>query len=138
MDMQKLEALGVFRVLYEAANPGADAAVFNAPKYRDFGVTGGGGAKADDESEWEIVGYQFSGDTAGKFFLANATGGGAARISPTHYYPNNHVSPLIECKLPMGKGLPIILGGTPTGNISMVLYLIDRNYKARNRITPGA
>lgn len=135
MDLQKLEALGAFRVLYEATTPGADAAIFNAPKYRDSGASGS--ALADSESEWEILAYQFSGDTAGKFFLENAAGGGAARISPTHYYPTNYVSPLIECKLPVGKGLPIILGGTPTGSISMVLYVVDRNYKLRNRITPG-
>lgn len=139
MDMQKLEALGVFRVVYFANTPGADVELLKAPKYRESGgATGGGNAKVDPESEWEIVGYQFSGDTAGKFWLANASGGlEPARVGPTAYYPNNHVSPLIECKLPVGKGLPIIMSGTPTGNFSIVLYVVDRNYKSMNRVTPG-
>jgi hypothetical protein len=135
MDLQRLQALGMLDpIIVTGSAIGADKNAFNAPKYKDSNA---GSVLVDNESEWIIVGYQFSADTAGSFFLENAAGGGAAIISPTHFYPVNTVSPLIECFIPVGKGKAILIGGSPGGNFSIVIYIIDRNYKNTQRVKPG-
>lgn len=131
MDLQRLQALGAVAVTLSGNTIGADAVLLKAPKYRESAAAT---AKVDDESQWEIMGYMFSCDTAGKFTFANAAGGGAALVGTTHYFGSNYVSQFIDCMLEMGKGLPIVINGTPTGNFSVTAYVVDRNYKNRFRL----
>lgn len=131
MDLQRLQALGATAVVLTGNPIGADALLLKAPKYQETGAASPS-AQVDSESQWEILAYQFSGDTAGLWSFEDGTGGNLIGI--THYYANNTISQLIECMLEMGKGKEIRISGAPSGKFSIVAYVVDRNYKNRKRL----
>lgn len=87
----------------------------------------------DPTSEYIIVGFQYSSDTAGNFFFEDGASGN--KIGNTHYFAANTDTPLIDCFLPFGATKPMYIKVVDGGNFSIIVYYMDKNYDNKKRFT---